>query len=170
MKGRMRPGSLISSLTPLAIAFLLFFISFLPFGLSDELLTLGPQLVLCVVFYWTLRAPERLPPWSVFALGIAFDLFSAGPLGFWALVYLCTYAVTLQARGAMRHRGFLVRWGGFLGVAAFASSIAWALASIYFGTLLSVAPLAVSAAVTVAVYPVLAVIFRAVLLRRPGEA
>ena len=170
MQGRMRPGSLVSSLTPMAMAFILFFVSFLPFGLSDELLTLGPQLVLCVVFYWTLRAPGLLPPWSVFTLGIAFDLFSAGPLGFWGLVYLSVHAATLWARGLMRHRGFVVRWGGFLAVAAFGSVIAWALASIYFGTLLSIAPLAVSAAVTVAVYPALALMFRAVLFRRPGEA
>ena len=93
MIGSAKSASVFSKLLPFGIALIMLFLSFLPFGIDDSMLTLGPQFVLCVVYYWTVRAPEMLPPASVFVLGLAIDLFSAGPLGFWGLIYLSAYAI-----------------------------------------------------------------------------
>ncbi len=154
-----RPVSLIASLMPLGIAVFVVFVSFLPLGTSDNFLTLGPQFVLCVVYYWGLRAPHLLPPVAVFVLGLAIDLFSAGPLGFWGLVYLSTYALGLGLRDRLKHRGFLLQWLAFAGAAGLGAGLAWAMGSAYFAALLPPSPLAVSWAITVAAYPPLSVIF-----------
>ncbi len=159
MIGVVRPVSLVSSLLPMAIALLFAFISFLPLGASENLLTLGPQFILCIVFFWALRAPHLLPPWAVFMLGLGIDLFSAGPLGFWGIVYLSAYALVLLLRRRILRRGFFIGWAAFAAVAAFAAALAWGLASAYFGAVLPHLPLATSAAVTVLAFPVVAPLF-----------
>ena len=96
MIGSAKPASGFYKLVPFGVAVVVLFLSFLPVGIDDSMLTLGPQLLLCVVFYWAVRAPHMMPPASVFVLGIAIDLFSAGPLGFWALIYLFGVLIARQ--------------------------------------------------------------------------
>ena len=66
MIAAVRPVSLIASLVPIALALSVAFLSFLPFGAADDFLTLGPQFVLCIIFFWTLRSPAVLPPAAIF--------------------------------------------------------------------------------------------------------
>lgn len=159
MFAAVRPVSLISSIMPIVIAVVVAFVSFLPLGAPDSVLTLGPQLVLCVVFHWAVRAPHLLPPVAVFVLGLAIDLFSAGPLGFWGLVYLSAYALIAWRRKTLRARGFFMTWIGFAVVTAIVSAFAWALGSIYFSTLIAPGPLMISCGLTIAVYPPMSKLF-----------
>lgn len=154
-----RPVSLISGIMPFGIALIVAFISFLPLGAHGSVVTLGPQLVLCVVFHWALRAPHLLPPVAVFVLGLGIDLFSAGPLGFWGLVYLIAYALIAWRRETLASRGFVMTWLAFAIVAGIVTAFAWALGSVYFGTLIGPEALIVSCALTIAVYPLMAVLF-----------
>ncbi len=159
MFAAMRPVSLISSITPFSIALVVAFVSFLPLGASGSLLTLGPQLVLCVVFHWALRAPHLLPPVAVFVLGLAIDLFSAGPLGFWGLVYLSAYALVSWRRESLWTRGFFMTWIAFAVLAVIVTLLAWALGSVYFATLIAPEPLMISCALTIAVFPPMSMLF-----------
>lgn len=159
MFAAVRPVSLISSIMPIAIAVVVAFVSFVPLGAPDSVLTLGPQLVLCVVFHWALRAPHLMPPIAVFVLGIAIDLFSAGPLGFWGLVYLTAYALIAWRRETLQRRGFVMTWIGFAVVTGIVTMLAWALGSIYFATLIAPGPLMISCALTIAVYPPMSKLF-----------
>lgn len=154
-----RPASLANSTLPFGIALIVAFISFLPLGAHGSVVTLGPQLVLCVVFHWALRAPHLLPPVAVFVLGLGIDLFSAGPLGFWGLVYLVAYALIAWRRETLGSRGFFMTWLAFSVVAGIVTGVAWALGSIYFGTLIGPEPLMISCGLTIAVYPLMAVLF-----------
>ena len=154
-----RPVSLLAGLLPFGIALCAAFVSFLPLGAADGLLTLGPQFVLCVVYYWALRAPHLLPPLSVFVLGLAIDLFSAGPLGFWGIVFIATYALGLWLHDRVLRRGFLVHWMSFAAAGALGSLIAWGLGSIYFAAVLPPQPLMIGWAITAGAYPPLSMLF-----------
>lgn len=166
-----RPVSLISASLPFVVAVSIVIVSFLPLGTSDDLLTLGPQLVLCFVFFWAVHAPGRMPPLAIFVFGLAIDLFSAGPLGFWGLIYLSAYGLTLLVRGWLVKKGGLVLWAAFSGLAALSAALAWALGSVYFTTLIPLWPLAVAGAVTIAVFPVLSWLFTRIapVAHRTGE-
>ncbi len=47
-----------------------------------------PLLPLAVMVVIGLRDPGQFPAWFIFVVGIFVDLFSHGPIGFWAFVYL----------------------------------------------------------------------------------
>jgi len=159
MIGTAKPASGLYKLVPFGIAVALLFLSFLPVGIHDSMLTLGPQLLLCVVFYWAVRAPHMMPPASVFVLGIAIDLFSAGPLGFWALIYLATYALVSVIPYRFWRGGFVGCWMGFAIIAAVATALEWAFGSIFFGVLIPVKPLILGYLASAVIFAPLVLLF-----------
>lgn len=169
MIGTAKPASGLYKLVPFGIAVALLFLSFLPVGIHDSMLTLGPQLLLCVVFYWAVRAPHMMPPASVFVLGISIDLFSASPLGFWALIYLASYALVSFIPYKFCRGGFLGCMAGFALIAAVATGLEWAFGSLYFGVLIPVRPLILGYLASVAVFAPLVLLFDFVLRLRAAS-
>ena len=159
MIGSAKPASGFYKLVPLAVAVVVLFLSFLPVGIDDSMLTLGPQLLLCVVFYWAVRAPHMMPPASVFLLGIAIDLFSAGPLGFWALIYLAAYAVVSVLPYKFCSGGFMRCLAGFAFIASVATVLEWAFGSLYFGVWVPIQPLAMGCLASIAVFAPMVLLF-----------
>lgn len=153
-----RPFSWFSGLLPFGIALAAVFVSVLPLGAGEGWGAAGPQLVLAMVYYWAARAPRLMPPPAVFALGLAVDFVSAGPLGVWALVFVVMHAASLWLGARLEGRGFAVAWLGFGAVAAVSGALAWGLGSLYFATALAPEPLMFGAAASVAAYPAVAVV------------
>jgi rod shape-determining protein MreD len=119
----------------------------------------APDIVLAAVFYWAIFGPQFLPPWSVFALGLAQDFATGAPVGFWALIYLIAYGFTLSQRVFFIGRTGMGVWFGFVLVAFLTATVAWVLSSILFGRFVPVGPILFQTIVSVVVYPVASRVF-----------
>jgi rod shape-determining protein MreD len=115
-----------------------------------------PSFSLIFLFYWTMHRPDIFPRWLVFFMGLAQDILSNGPLGLWALVYVCTY------EGVYLNRLFFIGRVAYSSVFGFtlastgAAVFAWVLVSIYYWQPLAPLPLITQTFVTILVYPVVA--------------
>jgi rod shape-determining protein MreD len=90
---------------------------------------LFPNLVLIVLFVWSVRRPYFIAPPVLLAVGLIQDLFTGAPFGIWALAYLVgfTAARDREADGAGGEAGPLVV--RFAALAAITQFTAWAAGS-----------------------------------------
>ncbi len=130
--------------------------SLLPLGGDGIGLTLGPHFLFSIIYLCAMGPSARLPAAGVFALGLLLDLFSAGPIGFWALVCLIAQALSFLIARVLASRRAVLRWTGFCAVDAAVSGFAWALASLYFGAWISPVGLATGAMAACIAFPAIA--------------
>lgn len=93
----------------IAIALLLLFFRLLPLGsMAGELP--GPDVLLCIVFAWTMRRPDYLPALLITVVVLLEDMILMRPPGLWtALVVIASEFV--RARVALtRELNFGVEW------------------------------------------------------------
>ena len=93
----------------IAIALLLLFLRLLPLGsMAGELP--GPDVLLCIVFAWTMRRPDYLPALLITVVVLLEDMILMRPPGLWtALVVIASEFV--RARVALtRELNFGVEW------------------------------------------------------------
>jgi rod shape-determining protein MreD len=111
----------------------------LPWGLPAEDRFFLPLLPVIAIHFWTLRHDAWIPEWLVFLAGLAVDVLTQGPLGYWSLIYLVAHlAATFSAPYA--GQGSLSRLG-LLGLAlALVTALAWLVSSIYFLELADAGP------------------------------
>lgn len=130
----------------------------LPWGLGPSVDFALPALPFVAVHFW-LRSNGRLMPLAfVFAAGLAVDVLSYGPLGYWSLVYLSGCGLTaLLDRNAAARIG-ANGWAGFCFVAAGLILLAWLVASIYFLRFADVRAMAEAAAILALAYPLFQVL------------
>ena len=159
MIGVRRPLGFLAGVVPFLLALAIIVVSTLPLGAGDLWATLGPQLVLGLVFHWSLRPSRALPPVLVFVLGLAVDLLSGGPLGFWGLIYLTACALTFAVRERPLVQRRIGSWIGFAVVAALASVMAWAVGSAFYAAVVPPAPLVAGWVAAVCLYVPLSPVF-----------
>ena len=113
-----------------------------------------PLQLIIFVFALSLQRKYVLPTLSVFAAGLLMDVLTAGPLGYWAIIFLITHTLAgLLARRSV-HTSFPMLWVTFAATAATASITGWALASLYFVRLIDWQPMLIGAAAAIALFPV----------------
>ncbi|MBM3554744.1 MAG: rod shape-determining protein MreD [Alphaproteobacteria bacterium] len=138
--------------TPALLTLLLGLPALLPIdiGLSAGV---TPMLAVVATFYWSIYRPELLPTWAAFAIGLALDLVSGGPVGLTALLLVLIRAYVANERRVFLSRSFAVGWGGFALIAGAVSLIAWIAASAYYGQVMRPGPAFLQVLLTIAVYP-----------------
>lgn len=114
---------------------------------------------LACVFFWSTFRPSSMPPPVVFLLGLLADLLALSPVGTSVLILLIMHGLALHWRRVLARQGFLVVWLAFVGVAAGAAAIAWALTCLLTFRMLSPMPAVVQAALSAGLYPSLALVF-----------
>ncbi|ABS64090.1 rod shape-determining protein MreD [Parvibaculum lavamentivorans DS-1] len=153
-----RAGRIVMTVMPFAMGLACVLLSFVPLGrIVGSPLT--PAFPLMAIYYWAIVRPEMFPPLAVFTVGLIFDLLSGGAIGLWAFVYVVTYAVVISQRMLVMNAPFSVFWIGFLVAAAFAGALAWGVVSISHGMFVPLGPVSRHMAVTVAVFPIFAMLF-----------
>lgn len=121
----------VAYVVPFASVVILAVLAALPWGLPTEDRFFLPLLPVVAIHYWALRRREALPEWSVFCAGLLLDVFTHGPLGYWALVYLAAFTFGVLGEAAGR-KSQLLRLALFAVSLAVIAALAWAIASIYF--------------------------------------
>ncbi|MBN9508995.1 MAG: rod shape-determining protein MreD [Alphaproteobacteria bacterium] len=126
-----------------------------PLGLPGQG-ELQAAIALACVYFWSLFRPASLPPVVVFAIGLLADLLSFGPPGVGVLTLLLVHGLAMRWRRVLVRQSFLLVWLAFVGVAAGAAALEWALTSVLTFRLLPPAPGFLQAALTAGLYPALA--------------
>ncbi len=117
---------------------------------------LMPSVPLILLFYWAVYRPEIFPRWLAFLMGLGQDVLSGGPIGLWALVYVCVYEGVYANRVFFTGRAAYSSLIGFAFAAAAAGALAWIVVSLYHWQLMTPMPVIGQTAVTIVLYPVLA--------------
>lgn len=120
-----------SALVPSAMVAVMALVAVLPWGLPAESRFVLPFMPLIAIHHGAMDGRGRLPSWAVFAAGLTVDILSAGPLGYWSLIYLLAYALAVGTAGGDRV-SFEARWLTFPVHLALIAVIAWAVASLYY--------------------------------------
>ena len=123
----------------------------------------SPDLLLCVVVYWTVRRPEATPLLAIFALGLMRDFITDAPLGAGALSLVIVTEILKAQRRRVQRSGFYLEWIA-LGLAVLgATAFQWLLVVLTFMQPPYLMDLLHQCLYTVMVYPALALLFRWVL-------
>lgn len=113
----------------------------------------APVLTVCAVHFWTLHAPDRLPPLAVFAIGVALDALGGTPLGLGPATLLVARAAALGGRRFLPALPLAAAWLAFAPTALAFALLRWAVAALWWGRLFPLGPSVAEAALTFAVYP-----------------
>ncbi len=141
---------------PACATILLMLLMEAPLGIPGQPAMLPAVAVVCV-WFWSLVQPACLPPPVVFGIGLIMDMLGYLPLGVGVLTLLCCHGVAVALRRQLAQRGFALIWLAFVPIAAGAAFMIWLLVMLLTFTLLSPAPALFQAALTIAMYPALAV-------------
>lgn len=152
---------LLRTLVPVTTIVLALVLVLMPWGINaDEwpavryMVPLGP---LALIHYWIVRRPWAVPFLLVFACGLVIDVATAGPLGFWALIYLLASAVVRLA-GTQLHGTLSGRFAAFAAGFVFAAAVIWIVASGYYLRPMEVEPVLAAAGALVLAYPLFAAV------------
>jgi cell shape-determining protein MreD len=119
-------GSALANLVGLGLAVCALVLHGVPPGAAADIFA-GPVLGLAVIYVWTVRREETLPPIAVFALGVGFDFVGNGTIGFWPLLYLAAYWLLYTQRRLLAGQGPFGRWLIFVVLSAAFCGALWGL-------------------------------------------
>lgn len=141
---------------PSLVLFLAVVVAAVPWVLPAEASFILPLLLIIVVFILTLQRRRKLPGLSVFAAGLLMDILTAGPLGYWAALFLLTYTIAVQYRVRAVRVEFGNLWLVFAVTALLAAGAGWGLASLYFVRIIDWWPMVIGGFVAIALFPLVA--------------
>ena len=161
----------IKQLFPGLSVVLLTLLSALPWGLPSEARFFLPLLPYTAIHFWAVRRPNLMPEWLVFAAGLATDVLTHGPLGFWSLIFLIGY-IMVHLTGRLPFEGVAARWINFCATLLVLSVAQWLIASVYFLDFVEWTPLLRSSVAAALLYPLIGLAFRPLnrLWSRPGNS
>lgn len=128
-----------------------------PLGIPGQA-ELQVSIALSSVFFWSLFRPASMPPPVVFLLGLFVELLDYAPPGVDVLTLLIAHGFALRWRRVLVRQGFLLVWLAFVGISAGSALLQWALISGLMVRLLPPEPGLFQAALSVGLYPALAVL------------
>lgn len=143
-------------IVPSLVLFIAVVVAAVPWVLPSRASFVLPLLLIVVVFVLTLRRGRRLPGVSVFAAGLLMDVLTAGPLGYWAIVFLLTHTIAASYARLAGRGGFGALWLVFAATAVTTSVAGWVLASLYFVRIINWQPMLIGGAAAVALFPLVA--------------
>jgi rod shape-determining protein MreD len=130
----------------------------LPFGVGDTVRTCVSFLPLVVTHYWSARRPNLLPVTVIFACGLAIDVLSHGPIGFWAFMMLAVGALARLEETLTGQSTATGRAAVFAIAMVVVAALSWAVASLYIGQAIDGQPMLLAALVAIGTYPIAAIL------------
>lgn len=123
----------------------------------------SPDLLLCVIVYWTARRPGSTPVLAIFLLGLVRDVMTDVPTGAGALALVLAAEVVRAIRHRLARSYFILEWLALAAAALGTAAFLWLLIVLalaqppYLGALIH------QSLYTVMVYPLIVIVFRWVL-------
>lgn len=123
----------------------------------------SPDLLLCVVAYWSVRRPGSAPAVLIFALGLTRDLLTDVPIGAGVLSLLLVTEVLKMRRRYFARASFLTEWTALAIAAVGSAALHWFLVVLTFAQPPYLLDLFHQSIYTMMAYPLMALFFRWVL-------
>lgn len=153
------PSRLIRIALMLALGLAAIFVEAAPLGLAADAYP-SPDILFCVVAYWSVRRPEAAVLVAVFALGLARDLMTDAPVGAGVLT-LVFASEFLKALGpGLSRRSFATEWLLLATVLVLVLMAQWLIVLVLLAHPPYLTDLAYQWLATMALYPALAVVLR----------
>jgi len=130
-----------------------------PLGLSPEAYP-SPDILFCVVAYWSIRRPDAAAVIAIFAIGLVRDLLTDLPVGAGALSLVLASEFLKRLAVGLSRRSFATEWAVVTLLFAVMSAAQWIVVLILLAHPPYLIDLGHQLLVTVALYPLLALIFR----------
>lgn len=130
-------------------------ISAVPWGLPATTGFVLPLVTAMLVFLYACKSGPRIPAWFAFLSGLLTDLFTAGPLGYWALIFLTAYALGHTVPPPGSRRTVFRLFANYILTAALTAAVAWSMASLYYMRLIDWQPMAFAGLAVIALFPLL---------------
>ena len=103
-----------------------------------------------------LARPRQTPSLAVFVAGLLMDAVTAGPLGYWSLVYLAMASVARAGAARMASGSVIIAWLIFAVAAAGGATLAWAVSSLFRLQVAPIGDIAGPAIVALVAFPIVA--------------
>ena len=156
------PARLLRMAMMSVLALLAIFLEATPMGIEATSRP-SPDLLLCVVAYWSIRRPGSAPAILVFALGLVRDLLTDVPVGAGALSLMAISELLKMRCRTFARSSFAMEWAA-LSIAAFASAaVHWFVVVLLLAQPPYLIDLFNQSVYTMMAYPVMALVFRWVL-------
>ena len=160
--GLLDPARILRTALMLSLGLLAIYIEAAPLGIGPQAPP-SPDLLLCVVVYWTARRPGSTPLLAVFGLGLVRDLLTDVPTGAGALSLVLAGEAVRRVRHRLARSSFVLEWLTLAGAALGTSMLLWLLTALT----LTQPPYAIAlfhqSLYTVMAYPLIVLAFRWVL-------
>ncbi len=132
-----------------------------------QISVIAPMLALISVYDWAVYRPDLMPAPLLFLLGLGQDLVSGGVVGIQPMTFLVFYAIIDWRRRVFHGKSFLVLWGGFSLIAGLCVFMQWLLAGVVYRVAPPVMPTIFIWLMSLAAFPLLAVLLLTVHRRLP---
>lgn len=147
----MSPWLVMAAIVPGVTATVIALVAAMPWGLPDFAAFALPLVTLSVISFWSARQPRLMPPALVFALGVVTDLVTAGPIGYWALLFLLAHFLATLGPEVDSERGrWLLAWAYFAVTLPVVVVAGWLIASLYYLQTVAWQPLLLGTALALA--------------------
>lgn len=153
------PARLIRTALMVCLGLVAVFIEAAPLGVGPEAPP-SPDLLLCVVFFWTARRPESAPLPAIFALGLVRDLMADLPTGAGALTLVLAAEAVRALRPRLARSSFMLEWAALGAAALCTAALLWLLIVLTLTQPPYVEALFHQSLYTAMAYPVLAIAAR----------
>lgn len=130
----------------------------LPLGQLEDI---RPAFVLMAVYYWSIVRPDMMQLWVAFCAGAVLDILLGYPLGLHALIFTLVRTGMVRQRRYFLGQSFVMTWWGFAVIAGLAGAVQWMVMSLYTTTFASLLPVAAGIALSVALFPLFALMLHA---------
>ena len=120
---------------------------------------LKPQLLLIIVFYWTLYRPTLMPPPVILIAGILLDAMNPMmPIGTHAASYLLIAGILKPRRRSLMGQPFVVVWVGFAVAAVIDLLFKWLMLSVLTPADLTLGTILFNGFITVLAFPLVVMV------------
>lgn len=145
------------SLTPVLLTLVFIMVQQVPLHIP-HFAQVAPMLALISIYYWAIYRPDLMPMLAIFLLGLLDDLMSGSAPGVSSFVYLICFALVGSQRRFFYAKGFGIVWWGFMLVGALMAALQWVVMCLLEQNLYSLLPSVFSYLMSLAFFPIMAVI------------
>ena len=153
------PARLIRIALLLILGLLAIFIEAAPLGLQADAYS-SPDILFCIVAYWSTRRPDATALLAIFALGLARDLMTDVPVGAGVLTLVLASEFLKTLSNRLSRRSFATEWLLLATVLALVILTQWLIVLLLLAHPPYLVDLGYQWLATMALYPVLALVFR----------
>jgi rod shape-determining protein MreD len=149
----MQPNGILAAVIPTLSVVPFALVSIMPLHAPYWAAFALPLVPLAAIYNWARHRPDLLPAPIVLLFGLFVDLVTDGPLGYWAALYILTYAFATERNRHEEDRTFVVMVE-FLRVLMVVTAAGWVVASLYFWRLFDPVPFAVAIVLGAVIWPI----------------